>query len=125
MTLAGNEDDITLLGQHTGCTDSFLAVYNTHYLLHLLSVETCQHIVDNILRFFKTWIIRGDNDLVTLLDGFLSHQRTLALVAIATGTTNGNDLSTFTIQHLMNGIKHILQGIGRMGIVYNSSHSFL
>ena len=125
MTLAGNEDDITLLGQHTGRTNCLLAVYNTHYLLHLLSVETCQHIVDNILRFFKTWIIRGDNDLVTLLDGLLSHQRTLALVAIATSTTNGNDLSTLTIQHLMNGIEHILQGIGRMGIIYDGGHAVL
>ena len=61
MSLSGNEDYIALLGQHAGCADCFLAVNDADHRLHLLGVETSQHIVDDVLWLFETWVVAGDD----------------------------------------------------------------
>ena len=48
MALTGNQNNVALFGQHAGGADSLAAINNAHNLLHLLLVETCQHIVDDI-----------------------------------------------------------------------------
>ena len=122
MPFAGNEDDIALL-RHHGCrADGLLAINNRHHLLHLLRSEARQHVVDDVLRLFKTRIITGDDDAVALLHGLLRHERAFALVAIAAGTADRDDLS-LSLQHLVNGTQHVLQRIGRMGIVHNGRKS--
>ena len=111
MALAGYEDDVALLSQHTSRLDGFLAINDAYHLLHLLRCQTSQHVVDDVLWFFETWIVGGDDDAVALLDSFLSHERTLAFVAVAACTANGDDLAALAFQYFMNGIQHILQSI--------------
>ena len=116
MALAGNQDDVALLSQHTRCADGLAAVGNGQHLLHLFLVEPCHHVVDDVLGFLEARIVAGDDDAVALLHGFLSHQRTLALVAVATGTADG-DHPSLLAEHLVDGVQHVLQGIWCMGIV--------
>ena len=116
MAFAGYENHITLFCHHTGGTNGLFSVDDTHHLLHLLVVETRQHVVDDILRFLETGIIAGDNYLVAEFGSSLRHDRTLALITVATCATNGDDLS-LTIKYLIDGVLHILQGIRRMGVV--------
>ena len=123
MTLTGNKDDVALFGQHAGCTDGLATVDDAQHLLHLFRVEACQHIVDDGLRLLEAGIVAGDNDTVTLTNGFLSHERTLALVAIATGTADGDD-ATLSVEHLMNGVEYVLEGIGCVRIVDDGSEAF-
>ena len=123
MSLTGNEDDVALLSHHTGCANGFATVYDGDDLLHLFLVKSSQHIIDNVLWFLKTRIVRGDDDTVALLHGFLCHQRALTLVAVATGTTDGDDLS-FSVQHFMYGVQHVYQGIRCMGIVNDGRIAF-
>ena len=125
MTLASNEDDVTLLSQHGCGLDSFLTVNNREHLLHLLGVEACQHVVDDGLRLLKAGIVGGDDDAVALLHSLLGHERTLSLVAIAACSADGDDLSTLAVKHLVDGVEHILQGIGRMSIVDNGRYTVL
>ena len=123
MAFARNENHITLLSHHTGCTDGLTTVYDADDLLHLTGIEACQHVVDDILRLFETRIIGSNDHTVALLHGLLGHQRTLALVTVTTSTTDGDHL-TFAIEYLVDGIQHILQRIRGMGIVDDSGIAF-
>ena len=116
MSLTSNEDYITFLCHHTGCTNGFPTIDDTDDLLHLLGIETGEHVIDDVLRLFEARIVRGNDDTVTLLHGFLSHQWTFTLVTVTACATDGDDLS-FPVEYFVNGIEHILQGIGSVGIV--------
>ena len=125
MTFSGNENDIALFSHHAGGTDSFLTVNDREHLFHLLRGKTCQHIVDDVLWFLITGIVGGNDDTVALLYSFLSHQRTLSFVTVASCSTDGDNLALLALQHLTNGIQHILQSVGGVGIVYNSGNTLL
>ena len=116
MTFAGNENHITFLCHHTGCTDGLFSIDDAYYLLHLFRIKTCKHIVDDILRFLETRVVGGDNNSVTLFYSLLRHQWTLTLIAISSSSANG-DYTALTIKYLMNGIQHILQGIWGVSII--------
>ena len=66
MTLAGNQNHITRLGNHAGRAYGFTAVSNGYNLLHILLGKACQHIVDYILRLLKSGIIGSNDNLVTV-----------------------------------------------------------
>ena len=119
MSLAGNENNVALLGHHAGSAYSLATVDNGDNLLHLLWIESGEHVVDDVLRFLETWVVACDNHTVALLDSLLSHERTLALVAVATCSTHGDDMS-FAVEHLVYGVEHILKSVGRVGVVDNS-----
>ena len=111
MSLSGNEDYIALLGQHAGCADCFLAVNDADHLLHLLGVETSQHVVDDVLWLFKARIVAGDDNLIALLDSLLCHQRALTLVTVSAGTADGNHFAALSVENFVNGIQYVLQSI--------------
>ena len=123
VTLTSNKNDVALLGQHACCADSFATVYDAYYLLHLLLVETCQHIVDDILRLFESWVVGCDNHLIALFNGLLSHEWALTFITITTSATNGDDLA-LAVKYLVDGIEHVLKSIWCVGIVYNCSIAF-
>ena len=116
MAFAGNKDHIALLSHHAGRTDGLTTVYDADDFLHLTGIEALQHIVDDVLRLLETGIVRRDDHTVALLHRLLGHQRTLALIAVTTCTTDGDHL-TLAVEHLVDGIEHILQSVGRMGII--------
>ena len=119
MALTCDENHVALLGQHTCCTDGFATVNDAQHLLHLLLVETCQHIVDDILGLLESWIIRCNDNFVALLYCLLSHQWALALIAVTASTTNSDDFS-LAVKHLVDGVKNILKCIGGVGVVNDS-----
>ena len=116
MSLSGNEDYIALLGQHAGCADCFLAVNDADHRLHLLGVETSQHIVDDVLWLFEARIVAGDDNLIALLNCLLCHQRALALVTVSTGTADSNHFAALALENLVDGIQYVLQCIWCMCI---------
>ena len=111
MAFACNQDDIALLGEHTCRADGLTAVNDADDLFHLLRGEACQHVVDDVLRFFKPWVVAGDDHFVALFHSLLCHDGAFALVAVTAGTTYGDDLA-LAVEHLVDGLEHVLQCIG-------------
>ncbi len=124
MTFAGDKNYVALFSHHTCSLDSFTTIYNTDYFLHLLSIETGEHIINDGLRLFKTWIITSNDHSVTLLYSFLSHYWTFAMVTITTSATY-SDHFPLASEYLMNGIENIFQSIGCMGVVHNGCDTIL
>ena len=122
VALAGNEDDIALLGKHTGRADGLTTVNDGNHAGLLRRSEPGKHVIDDVLRLLETGVVAGDDDLVAALHGLLSHDGALALVAVATGTYHGDDLALATL-HLVNGTQHIGYGIGSVGIVDNGGEA--
>ena len=103
VSLAGDENDVALFGHHAGCAYSLAAVDDADNLFHLLLVETCQHVVDDGLRFFKARVVAGYDNAVALFYCLLSHEWSFALVAVAAGTTYGDDMSLAGAVHECRG----------------------
>ena len=57
-----------------------------------------------------------------MLRRLLCHERTLALVAVSACTAYGDDMAA-SCQNLVDARQHILQCIGRMGIIYDCTES--
>ena len=124
MTFSCHQDDIPRLSQDAGSPDRFPSVHDGQYASTLFLGQSCQHIVDNLLRILESRVVTGDNHTVTVLDSFLRHQRTLTLISVATSATYRPTL-TAMFQYLVDGIQHIFQCIGCMGIIHNGSHTAL
>ena len=124
VAFAGNEDHVSLLSHHTGRANGLTTVHDTDHFLHLTDIKSCQHIVDDVLRLLKAGVVRSDDHPVALLHGLLGHQRTFTLITVAACSTNGNDL-TLAVEHLMDGVEHILQSVRGMGIVHDSRIALL
>ena len=119
MTLSSYQHHIALLSHHTCRADSLTTIYYCENLLHLLTVQTCKHIVKDILWFLETGIVGSEYHLIALSHSLLRHDRTFTLVTITTSSTDGYHL-TFSVEHLMNCREYILQCIGGVGVVHNS-----
>lgn len=117
VTLSCNEDYIALLCHHASCTNRFLAIYNANDFLHLLRIQTCKHIVDDVLWFLETWIVTGDDHFVALLYCLLCHERTLTLVSVTASSAYGDDFTSLAVLYLVDSIEHILQCVWSMCIV--------
>ena len=124
------EDDVALLGQHDGRLDGLAAVGNAHYFLHLLLVQPGQHVVDDVLWFLEAGVVAGDDDAVALPDGLLGHERSLALVAVATGSADGDDfwgVGCWVLgvggKYFVDGVQHVLQRVRCVGIVDDGCHA--
>ncbi len=122
MPFASHKNHIARLGHQAGSLDGLPAVGYGDHFPHLLLIKACQHVVDDVLRLLKTRIIACDDDTVALLHGLLSHERTLALVAIAACPAHRDDFAS-PLQHAVDGIEHILKGVGRVGIIHNGRES--
>ena len=124
MPLACNENHVSRLCQHAGCLDGFAAVGDADGFLHVVFIQSRQHVVDDVLRLFKARVIGGDDDPVALAGRLLvAIDGTLAFVAVAAGAHNGNHFP-FSFQHSVNGVQYIDQGVWSMGIVHNGGVAF-
>ena len=115
VSLSSDEDYVTLLCHHAGSLDGFASVSDGYHLLHLLGVQSCHHVVDDVLRLLEAWIVAGDYDAVALTYSLLRHERTLALVAVAACSAYCDDVS-LSVEHFMDGVEHVLQSIGSVGM---------
>ena len=96
VSLACHNNNIALLCKGACSPDSLLAVNNRYGLFLLLLALTGKHVIDDILRILVSWIVRCEYHSAAGLCCLGCHQRTLALVAVAAGTQNGDDVATAT-----------------------------
>ena len=93
MSLASHEYHIALVRHHAGCLYSLSAVSYHYDVLHLLVVQSCEHIVDDSLRVLLSRIVGSYNHLVRSSDSRLSHHRPLALVSVSATAHDGDKRS--------------------------------
>ena len=91
--------------------------------MHLLCIQSGEHVIDDSLRILEAGIVAGDNHFVALLDGFLGHERALAVITVTACSTYGDDVS-LAVEHFMDGTQHVLQSVGSVGIVDNGREAF-
>ena len=61
VSFSGNEDDIVLLRQRAGSLDSGCAVLDDERAAQFLRRQSVRHVLEDILRFFVTRVIRGQD----------------------------------------------------------------
>ncbi len=123
MSFPGNENYISRLGQGAGCFDGFAPFRDGECTLSLLLGKAVEHILQDIVRFFKPRIIGGEHYLIAEVHGFTRHERAFCPVTVA-ATTHHRDNVSLVVKHFVNGVQHIGQCVGRMCIVYNCRISF-
>ena len=116
MSLSSHENHVALLRHHGGGADGFASVNDADHLLFLFLVESRQHVVDDVLRFFEARVVARDDHAVTAVGSFACHERPFSLVAIAARSADGDDLP-ISFDNVVDGRQHVGQGIGRVGIV--------
>ena len=124
VSLAGYEDDVARLSHCASGADGFSAIYYADDAAPLRCVETSQHVVDDVLRLLVPGVVTRDDDAVAVLDGFLSHQGALALIAVAACAANRPALS-FARQHFVDCREDVDEGIGCVGVIDDSRDAFL
>ena len=122
MALSGNQDDVARLRQQAGGLDCLAAVGDADGLLHVVLVESGEHVVDDVLRLLEAGVVGGDDDTVAQSCRLLCHEGTFAFVAVAAGTHHGDDFP-LAFQHAVDGVQHVDQGIGRVGVVHDGGES--
>ena len=88
-----------------------------------MCIQSGEHVIDDSLRILEAGIVAGDNHFVALLDGFLGHERALAVITVTACSTYGDDVS-LAVEHFMDGTQHVLQSVGSVGIVDNGREAF-
>ena len=63
VALAGNEDDIALLGKHAGRADGLTTVNDGDNAGLLCRGEPRKHVIDDVLRLLEAGVVAGDDDL--------------------------------------------------------------
>ena len=124
VSLACDEYYVARLSQRAGRPDGFPTVNYAEDAVPLACIEACQHIVNYLLRLFKAGVVTRNDDAVAVLEGFLSHEWTLAFVAVAARSADRPALAS-PLQHLVDGREDIDQGIGRVGIINDCRNAFL
>ena len=122
VAFACYQDSISRLGKHTSGFDGFFSIYYADDFPHIFFPESCQHVVDDVLRFLKSRVVGSDDDLVALFDCFLCHDGAFTFVAIAARTYNGDDVAS-SVQYFLNGVQDIDQSVGGMGVIDNCTIS--
>ena len=84
--------------------------------------SSCQHIVDDGLWVLVARVVAREDHLVALSDGLLRHERSLAVVAVASGSTDGDDLS-LAVEHLVDGREHVGDGVRGVGVIDDGGES--
>ena len=92
MSFSCHEDDISLLCHCASGLDSLLSVGIHDDVSLLLFCESSQHIIDDIHWLLISWIVRRDDNLITVSDSRLRHDRTLAFITITTAADHCDQL---------------------------------
>ena len=116
VALARNEDYIARLSQHNGRADCLRAVGDAQRLR--LRLDARHHLVEDLLGILGARIIRRENSNIGLARGYRSHLGALRGVAVAAATAH-YDESLLGGTDVVDGVDHVLQRIGRVGIIDN------
>ena len=88
-----------------------------------MGIQTCKHIIDDILWLLVARVVGGYDDLVALLYSLLCHQWTFAFVSVAAASTYSNNLSILPFHNLVDCVEYIFQCIRSMCIIYKSCYA--
>ena len=122
MALARHKDDITLGGHHHGGADSLRAIGYAKGLSS--SLHTLHNLVEDVLGVLGAGVVRSEDSHIGLARGYASHLLTFRGVAVATAATY-HYKTCATTTYVVDRGNHILQRIGRMGIIDNSGDATL
>ena len=87
VTLARDQDDVTRLRDFDCARDRLWAIGD---FLEVIAVKSFFDLGDDFIRIFFARIIRGNNGVIGILIGNLTHEGPLSMVAIAAATENDN-----------------------------------
>ena len=116
VTLSGEEYHVAGTGFGDSPGYGLASVGDSDCALELRVVESGTHIGQNSLGVFETGIIGSEHEYVGALGGGLCHERTFAVVAVAAGTAYGDYAAVFAC-HLANGVEHVDESVGGVGVV--------
>ena len=118
MPFSRNQDNILLLSQTYSRFNSLFPIRNRDIFSFSCTIQTRFHILQNITNLFASWVVACKNNLVAQVASRLCHNRSLCLVSVATATYYRNNLFV-SFSQLLDGAQHILQSIGRVGVIDN------
>ena len=90
VSFAGDEDDVTFLGEDAGGLDGGLAVLDDKGGAQLILRKPGSHIAQDIRGFLIARVVAGQYQLVGVALGYLRHHGAFALVAIAAAADDGD-----------------------------------
>src|SRR5207302_893900 len=90
VSFAGDQHNVTGLGL-TDCELDGATAISLDLILSAAALESWKHLRDDFHRIFAAGIVRGDDYIVAALSRSRGHEWTLALVAIAATSEEGDD----------------------------------
>ena len=116
VALASNEHDITSLSQLACRADRLTAVGNDQRAGTGIVGEAHLHLTQDLIGVLGTGVVAGENGAVAAQGSLTRHDGSLAGITVTAASTHGDDVAAGA-HHLTNGVKHIDQGVGRVGII--------
>ncbi len=120
VSLAGHEHHIALLGKHDGRTNGRRAIRDAQVTCPLR--HSLLHLIENRLGIFVARVVGGENRRCSVRCGDAGHLGSLLTVAV-TATTADHDERALLRANLVDRLQHILQRIGRMGVIDHTDHT--
>ena len=121
MALACNKNNVVCGGHGAGCLYSLLTVLYDNDFLHQFLIKSCSHVTENVRRVLKTWVVRCQNYVVTLLCCYLSHDRAFAFVTVAAAANHRNESAVFRVlkTYVIYCVYNIVKCVRGVGVVHN------
>lgn len=123
VSFPSNKNNISFFCQSASRFDGFFPVDYGDDVLFLFFVESCHHIVYDVLWIFEARVVAGDDDGVAGVDSLLGHYWAFPFIAVPARTAYGNHLTSVS-KHLFYSVEHIDQSVGCMGVVNDGGESF-
>ena len=114
MPLARHEDDVARTREHHGRADRLGAVGDAQVARS--GFQPRSHVVENRFGRLVARVVGGENRGRGIFHGYCSHLGTLGPVAVAAAAAHHDQLLAGGAD-LFDGLDHVLQRIGRMGVI--------
>ena len=88
VAFAGDEDDVTGLGEGTGGLDGCSTVFDDEGREEFVRRESVGHVLEDGGGFFVTGVVGGEDELFGAAFGYLRHHRSFAFVTVAATADN-------------------------------------
>ena len=121
MPLAGHQHNVAGAGQPHRTFYGFAPVRIDQIGSLILPLQPLTHIFQNIHGLLVTGIVRGQYQLVAVLEGNLCHFRPFALVTVAAASDHRQYALPGTAD-FQDSPQHILQRVRRVGVIHNGGH---
>ena len=86
MAFAGDEDDVTGLGESAGGLDGCGAILDDESREEFVGRESVRHVLEDSRGFFVARVVGSQDELFAALFRDLSHHRSFAFVTVAAAT---------------------------------------